>query len=121
MVNAANSLKALKEGKYKKKILNIYYHQNYVRILFLTFPLSIVWFSSCLAETNLSPLYFAEDESELVSRFNVEYLACHTVACNEGSLSRVDKLIRNLKKKVLAVCKACLKTIILRDTVIRKH
>ena len=36
-------------------------------ILFLTFPLSIVWFTSCLAETNRIPFDFAEGESELVT------------------------------------------------------
>nr|YP_009470523.1 NADH dehydrogenase subunit 1 [Centruroides vittatus]AVF96951.1 NADH dehydrogenase subunit 1 [Centruroides vittatus] len=38
------------------------------------FPLLMVWFSSCLAETNRTPFDFTEGESELVSGFNVEYM-----------------------------------------------
>lgn len=40
---------------------------------FISFPLFICWFISCLAESGRSPFDFSEGESELVSGFNTEY------------------------------------------------
>jgi len=42
-------------------------------IIFLIVPISLVWFTRTVAETNRAPFDFAEGESELVSGFNVEY------------------------------------------------
>nr|QDX18009.1 NADH dehydrogenase subunit 1 [Bothriechis guifarroi] len=44
-------------------------------LLFASWPLAMMWFTSTLAETNRSPFDLTEGESELVSGFNLEFSA----------------------------------------------
>nr|ADV75709.1 NADH dehydrogenase subunit 1 [Anniella pulchra] len=49
--------------------------QKYNWLLFSSWPLTMMWYISTLAETNRAPFDLTEGESELVSGFNVEYAA----------------------------------------------
>nr|QIP89231.1 NADH dehydrogenase subunit 1 [Crocuta crocuta]QIP89296.1 NADH dehydrogenase subunit 1 [Crocuta crocuta]QIP89309.1 NADH dehydrogenase subunit 1 [Crocuta crocuta]UFA46629.1 NADH dehydrogenase subunit 1 [Crocuta crocuta] len=49
--------------------------QEHTWLVFPTWPLTMMWFISTLAETNRAPFDLTEGESELVSGFNVEYAA----------------------------------------------
>lgn len=47
--------------------------QELIWLTFLIIPVSLIWFVTCIAETNRAPFDFAEGESEIVSGFNIEY------------------------------------------------
>nr|UFI48586.1 NADH dehydrogenase subunit 1 [Amalda bellonorium] len=47
--------------------------QELIWLALMMIPVSLIWFVTCIAETNRAPFDFAEGESELVSGFNIEY------------------------------------------------
>nr|UAA82787.1 NADH dehydrogenase subunit 1 [Tarebia granifera] len=53
--------------------LEIMESQNKMWLVFFMLPAALLWFVTCIAETNRAPFDFAEGESELVSGFNIEY------------------------------------------------
>nr|WMH03364.1 NADH dehydrogenase subunit 1 [Encyrtus aurantii] len=56
-------------------LINFKNLQSYSWMIFMNFPLSLIFFVSLLAEMNRTPFDFSEGESELVSGFNTEYMS----------------------------------------------
>nr|QFO91031.1 NADH dehydrogenase subunit 1 [Trachypenaeus curvirostris] len=48
-------------------------YQENMWFLWFTMPLALMWFATCLAETNRTPFDLLKEKSELVSGFNTEY------------------------------------------------
>nr|YP_003289002.1 NADH dehydrogenase subunit 1 [Causus defilippii]ACY09595.1 NADH dehydrogenase subunit 1 [Causus defilippii] len=49
--------------------------QEHIWLMFASWPMAMMWFTSTLAETNRPPFDLTEGESELVSGFNLEFSA----------------------------------------------
>nr|YP_044726.1 NADH dehydrogenase subunit 1 [Shinisaurus crocodilurus]BAD24776.1 NADH dehydrogenase subunit 1 [Shinisaurus crocodilurus] len=106
-------------GGYTLQFLTITQQDTW--LLLSSWPLTMMWYVSTLAETNRAPFDLTEGESELVSGFNVEYAAgpfalfflaeyanilfMNSLSCllffNPGNMNQPDMFPANLMMKVI--------------------